>query len=39
MGSLYEGAQYLFFEYLVLMVRDRLGVTAEAMRGRHTNLE
>jgi 6-phospho-3-hexuloisomerase len=39
MGSLYEGVQYLVFEYLVLLLRDRLGVTAEAMRGRHTNLE
>ena len=39
MGSLYEGVQYLFFEYLVLMLRDRVGRTAEQMRDRHTNLE
>ncbi len=39
MGSLYEGAQYVAFEVLVLMLRDRLGVTPEAMRDRHTNLE
>jgi 6-phospho-3-hexuloisomerase len=39
MGSLFEGAQYLTFELLVLMLRDRLGVAPDAMRARHTNLE
>lgn len=39
MGSLYEGAQYLVFEVMILMLRDRLAVTPEAMRARHTNLE
>jgi 6-phospho-3-hexuloisomerase len=39
MGSLLEGAQYLAFELLILGLRDRLGVTPEAMRARHTNLE
>jgi 6-phospho-3-hexuloisomerase len=39
MGSLYEGVQYLFFEYLVLMLRDYKGVSPEDMRSRHTNLE
>lgn len=39
MGSLFEGAQYLTFELLVLALRDRLGVAPEAMRARHTNLE
>lgn len=39
MGSLYEGAQYVLFEIMVLKLRDRLGVTAEAMRANHTNLE
>jgi 6-phospho-3-hexuloisomerase len=39
MGSLYEGAQYLVFELLVLALRDRIGETAETMRARHTNLE
>lgn len=39
MGSLYEGLMYLFFELLVLDLRDRMGVTAETMRGNHTNLE
>ncbi len=39
MGSLYEGTQFLFFEFLVLRLRERLGETAETMRARHTNLE
>ncbi|MGK9235404.1 SIS domain-containing protein [Inquilinus limosus] len=39
MGSLYEGAQFLLFELVVLALRDRLGVAPEAMRARHTNLE
>lgn len=39
MGSLFEGAQFLAFELLILRLRDHLGVAAEAMRARHTNLE
>jgi 6-phospho-3-hexuloisomerase len=39
MGSLFEGAQFLVFELLVLLLRDRLGEPAERMRARHTNLE
>jgi 6-phospho-3-hexuloisomerase len=39
MGSLFEGAQFLVFELLVLLLRDRLGESAERMRARHTNLE
>lgn len=39
MGSLFEGAQYLTFELLILLLRDRLGVDPAAMRARHTNLE
>jgi len=39
MGSLYETAQMVFFELVVLKLRDRLGETAESMRARHTNLE
>lgn len=39
MGSLYEGVQYLFYEYLVLLLRDHMGITPEQMRERHTNLE
>lgn len=39
MGSLFEGAQFLIFEMLILELRDRLGLSATAMRARHTNLE
>jgi 6-phospho-3-hexuloisomerase len=39
MGSLYEGVQYLFFEYFVLMLGDHMGITSEQMRQNHTNLE
>jgi 6-phospho-3-hexuloisomerase len=39
MGSLFEGAQFLVFELLILALRERIGVAAEAMRARHTNLE
>ncbi len=39
MGSLYEGAQYVVFECLILALRDRLGVSPAAMRANHTNLE
>jgi 6-phospho-3-hexuloisomerase len=39
MGSLFEGAQYVLFEIMILMLRDRLGITPEAMRANHTNLE
>ncbi len=39
MGSLYEALMFLFFELLVLDLRDRLAVSPEAMRANHTNLE
>lgn len=39
MGSLYEGAQFLLYEILVMMLKERLGETPETMRARHTNLE
>ena len=39
MGSLYEGALYLLFEIMILKLKERLGVSAEAMRANHTNLE
>lgn len=39
MGSLFEGAQYVLFEIMILKLRDRLGVSAEVMRANHTNLE
>jgi 6-phospho-3-hexuloisomerase len=39
MGSLFEAAQFVAFEIVVLALRDRLGETAETMRARHANLE
>ena len=39
MGSLYEGALFVLFEVMVLKLRERLGMTPEAMRLNHTNLE
>ncbi|TDV39082.1 3-hexulose-6-phosphate isomerase [Paraburkholderia caballeronis] len=39
MGSVYEGAQFFIHELLVLKLRERLRVSPDAMRARHTNLE
>ena len=39
MGSLFEGAEYILFEVMILKLRDRLAVTPAAMRANHTNLE
>ena len=39
MGSLFEATQFIFFELLVLHLRDRMRLTAEIMRTNHTNLE
>lgn len=39
MGSVFEGAQFLIFEILVLTLRDRLSENADTMRARHTNME
>ncbi len=39
MGSLFEAAQFLFFELVVLHLRDTIEISAETMRATHTNLE
>ena len=39
MGSLFEGAIYLLFEIMILKLKAKLNVSAEAMRANHTNLE
>lgn len=39
MGSLFEVLMFLFFELLVLDLRERLGLSPSAMRTNHTNLE
>lgn len=39
MGSVFEGCLFLLFEAMVLKLKNRLGISAEAMRANHTNLE
>ncbi|MGL4309977.1 MAG: SIS domain-containing protein [Paracoccaceae bacterium] len=39
MGSLFEGALFVLFEVMVLRLKERLNIDANAMRTRHTNLE
>jgi 6-phospho-3-hexuloisomerase len=39
MGSLFEGAMFVLFEVMVLKLKTLSGVTGEAMRARHTNME
>ncbi len=39
MGSLYEGAMFVLFEAMVLRLREQLGISPEAMRANHTNME
>ncbi|WP_407526273.1 SIS domain-containing protein [Methylobacterium oryzisoli] len=39
MGSLYEGALFVLFEIMIVKLRAQLGVSPEAMRANHTNLE
>jgi 6-phospho-3-hexuloisomerase len=39
MGSVFEAAQMLFFEAVILKLRTLCNETAESMRARHTNLE
>jgi 6-phospho-3-hexuloisomerase len=39
MGSVFEGALFVLFEVMVLKLRDLTGISPEAMRARHTNME
>jgi 6-phospho-3-hexuloisomerase len=39
MGSLFETAQMIVFELMILKLRPRFDETSETMRTRHTNLE
>jgi 6-phospho-3-hexuloisomerase len=39
MGSLFETAQTIAFELVILELRPRFSETSETMRARHTNLE
>ncbi len=39
MGTLFEFTQLLFFEFIVMVLRERLNQKPTEMRSRHTNLE
>ncbi len=39
MGSVFEGALFLLFEIMVLKLREMQGISPDAMRARHTNME
>jgi 6-phospho-3-hexuloisomerase len=39
MGSLFETAQMIYFELVILKLRPRFQESSETMRARHTNLE
>jgi 6-phospho-3-hexuloisomerase len=39
MGSVFEGALFVLFEIVILKLKERMGVSTEAMRANHTNLE
>ena len=39
MGSLFEAVQLVFFDLVSILLRERLGQSAQKMRSRHTNLE
>lgn len=39
MGSLFEATQFIFFELLILHLRDKLRIPPDTMRANHTNLE
>lgn len=39
LGSLYEGAQYLLFENMIVLLQQKLAIPAAVMSSNHTNLE
>ena len=39
MGSLFEAVQFLFFEIVILQLRESLNIQPDQMRHNHTNLE
>ena len=39
MGSVFEGGLFVLFEVMILKLKARLDVSAETMRGNHTNME
>ena len=39
MGSVFEGGLFVLFEVMILKLKSLLDVSAETMRGLHTNME
>jgi 6-phospho-3-hexuloisomerase len=39
MGSVFEGALFVLFEVMVLKLKNLTGISSEAMRAHHTNME
>jgi 6-phospho-3-hexuloisomerase len=39
MGNLFEQALLITFDMIIMILRDRIGVTPEAMEKMHRNLE
>jgi len=39
MGSIFEGGLFIFFEVVILHLKDALQISDEQMRSKHTNLE
>jgi len=39
MGSIFEGGLFIFFEIVILHLKDALQISDEQMRSKHTNLE
>jgi len=37
--ALFEQALFIFLDSIILTLKDRLGITARKLRGRHANLE
>jgi 6-phospho-3-hexuloisomerase len=39
MGNLFEQSLFMLFDFIIILLRDELGLTAEAMEARHRNIE
>jgi 6-phospho-3-hexuloisomerase len=39
MGSVFEGALFVLFEVMALKLKTITGMSSQAMRARHTNME
>ncbi|MCD8216082.1 MAG: hypothetical protein LUC97_10650 [Clostridiales bacterium] len=39
MGNLFEQHLFLLFDIIIMLLKEELGLTYEAMEGRHRNIE